>query len=327
MKKVLSMVLAALMLLSVVSFASADEPLKVAVCVSGSLGDQGFYDSAAAGLELLVADFGVVGTVIECKNDASLFESSLIDAAEENDIVVAVGWEFWDGLDAVAPEMPETKFIFVDNGLDYIDNVMAITYAENEGSFLVGYCAMMTSETKVVGFVGGEDSDTINNFLVGYRQGALLADPEGTVLDPIYTNTYDDPAAGKEAALALYSKGADVVFQCADKCGLGVFEAAAEQGKYAIGVDNDQKYLNPDVVICSMLKKVGDSIYTAIANYLENGEFLGGQVWNADLTTGLVSVGFGTEDMVQQISDDTKAEMALLAMAIVAGDIVVEATR
>lgn len=328
MKRFVAVLLSLLMVISFSLISFADEAsLKVTVCVSGSLGDQGFYDSAAAGLDKLINECGVEGSVIECKNDPSLYESSLIEAAEKSDIVVAVGWEFWDSLEADAPQLPDAKFIFVDNGMEGIENVFSITYAENEASFLAGYEAMKTSSSQTVGFVGGEDSETINNFRVGFEQGALYANPEGTVLDPIYTNTYDDPATGKEAALALYSKGADVVFQCADKCGLGVFEAAAEQGKYAIGVDNDQKYINPDVIICSMMKKVGDSIYVAINNYLTNGEFPGGTVWNADLSTDLVAIGYGDETMPQQISEETKAEAEALKAAIVAGEIVVDHTR
>lgn len=82
----------------------------------------------------------VEGTLIECKNDASMFTSNLISAAESNDVVVAVGWEFWDALAEYAPQLPDTKFIFIDNGLDGVgENLMSITYAQNEGSFLVGY--------------------------------------------------------------------------------------------------------------------------------------------------------------------------------------------
>ena len=172
MKKVLSLILCIMMVAALaVLGASAEgektDALKVGICVAGSLGDQGFYDSANDGLQKLAADYGVVGSVVECKNDASAYEPALVEAAEQNDVVVAVGWEFWDGLDVVAPEMPDTKFIFVDNGMTGHDNLLAITYKENQGSFLVGYIAMKLSKTGKVGVIGGEDSDTINNFVVG----------------------------------------------------------------------------------------------------------------------------------------------------------------
>lgn len=330
MKKIISMLLCLTLILSLCASCAAAEATqtRVALCVAETLGDLGFYDSANEGLGRLEQDFGVVGSVVECKSDASMYQVALVEAAEQSDIVVAVGWQFWDGLTAVAPEMPETKFIFVDNGLDGVgDNLLSIVYAENQGSFLAGYIAMKMSQNATVGVIGGENSDTINNFIVGYKQGALYANPEGKVLDPIYTDDYEAPDKGKEAALSLYGQGADVVYQVAGKTGLGVFEAAQEQGKYAIGVDSDQKYINPDVILCSMMKKVGDSVYTAIAQYLTDGTFAGGTIWEADMSTGLVGLGYGDDTMPQQVSDELKAEADALAQKIIAGEIVVDTTR
>jgi len=328
MKKIVSLLLCLVMVLSLGMSCASAEGVKVALCVAETLGDLGFYDSANEGLKRLEADYGVVGSVVECKSDASMYQVALVEAAETSDVVVAVGWQFWDGLCAVVPEMPETKFIFVDNGLDGLgDNLLSIVYAENQGSFLAGYIAMKLSENATVGVIGGENSDTINNFVVGYQQGALYANPEGKVLSPIYTDDYDSPDKGKEAALSLYSQGADVVYQVAGKTGLGVFEAAAEQGKYAIGVDSDQKYVNPDVIITSMMKKVGDSVYTVISQYITDGTFAGGTIWEADMTTGLVGLGYGDDTMTQQVSPELKAEVEELAQKIINGEIVVESTR
>ena len=118
-----------------------------------------------------------------------------------------------------------------------------------------------------------------------------------------------------------------MIFQVADKTGLGVFEAAQEKGFYAIGVDKDQKSENPDVVVCSMLKHVGESIYQAVAKYIDEGVFNGGEIWDADLSTGLVGVGYGDETMPQQVSDELKAEVAELAQKIIDGEIIVDTTR
>ncbi|MDD3213300.1 MAG: BMP family ABC transporter substrate-binding protein [Eubacteriales bacterium] len=333
MKKFLAVLLCFLMVASLTTVATAEgtdnaPALKVAVCISEALGDLGFNDSADQGLKDLEADYGVVGSIVECKSDASKYQSALVDAAEANDVVVAVGWQFWDALTAVVPEMPETLFIFVDNGLDGLgDNLLSIVYAENEGSFLAGYIAMKTSASQSIGFVGGEDSDTINNFFVGYKQGALYANPDGAVLDPVYAGDYDSPDVGKELATALYNNGADVVFAVAGKTGLGVFEAAKEQDKYAIGVDSDQKYIDPDHIICSMKKDIGGSVYDVVARYIVDGTFDGGTIWDADMTTGFVGIGYGDDTMTQQVSDELKAEVQTLSDKIIAGEIVVETTR
>lgn len=330
MKKLLALLLCAAMLLSLATVAAAEDDgsLKVAVCIAEALGDLGFNDSADAGLAQLEADYDVIGSIVECKSDASKFQTALVDAAETNDVVVAVGWQFWDVLTAVVPQMPDTLFIFVDNGLaDVGDNLLSITYAENEGSFLAGYIAMKTSESQTIGFVGGEDSDTINNFYVGYKQGALYANDKGMVLEPVYAGDYESPDKGKELAGTLYSGGADVVFAVAGKTGLGVFEAAQELDKYAIGVDSDQKYINPEHIICSMIKDIGGSIYDTVAQYIEDGVFSGGDILEADMTTGYVGVSYGDDTMPQQVSAELKAEVDSLTDKIIQGEIVVESTR
>ena len=295
--------------------------LKVAVVLAGATGDRSFYDSANEGLQALIAAGGVRGTLIECQNDASMFSTNLISAAENNDVVVAVGWEFWDVLEEAAPQLTKTKFIFVDNDLSGVgDNLVSVPYAQNEGSFLVGYIAGKLTTTNKIGAVGGEDSETINDFIVGYEAGAKYANPAGQVQTQ-YAGTYEDPARGKELALALYDAGCDIVFQVASRTGEGVFDAAAERGLYAIGVDSDQKYINPDVIICSMVKEVGLSIEKIVTDLMTDGTWRGGEIWKADMSTGLIDVGYGDDSMTQQVSDELKAEVEQIKAAIIAGEI------
>ena len=325
MKKLLAMVLACALFLGLIP-AMAEEVPSVAIVVAGTLGDRGFYDSSNAGRQALEADFGVRTTVVECKEDGSLYESSLINAAEEYDVVVPVGWQFWDYLEGVVADYPETKFIFIDNGLDGVgDNLMSIIYKQNEGSFLVGYLAGKMSKTGKIGAVGGADNVTINDFMVGYKAGAEYAGLSGENVMIQYAGDFEDPAKGKENALALYDKGCDIVFQVAGKTGMGVFEAAAEgEGRYAIGVDSDQKYINENIIICSMVKEVGKSIYSAIADYIKDeASFKGGQIWKADMASGFIGVGYGEEGAAQQVSDELKAEVNALAEKIISGEIVV----
>ena len=320
MKKLLSLMLAlALCLSAMIVPALAESDLAVAVVVAGTLGDRGFYDSSVEGLNQLVGDHGVASKVFECKEDASLYESSLYDAADTCNVVIAVGWQFWDYLATACAEYPEVKFIFIDNGLDGVgDNLMSIIYAQNEGSFLVGYIAAKLSKTGKIGVVGGEDAATINDFIVGYEAGAKYANPD-VVVERQYAQTYEDPAKGKECALALYDGGCDIVFAVAGKTGEGVFEAAAETGNYAIGVDSDQKYINPDVILCSMVKQVGKSIYDVVADL--DGKYQPGKIWTADMETGYIDVAYGTDDMTQQVSDELKAEVEALKAKIISGEI------
>ena len=305
--------------------AAASSDLTVALVVAGTFGDRSFYDSSKEGCDKLAAE-GVRIKTIECKNENHT--QQIYNAADAADVVVLVGWEFYD-VESVAPEYSDKRFIWIDNATSApVDNVLNITYAQNEGSFLAGYIAAKLSQSGTIGAVGGEDSGTINDFIVGYKQGALYANPDIDV-QVQYSNTYDDPAVGKECALTLNEKGADVVFQIASKCGDGVFEAAKEKGFYAIGVDSDQKYIDPEVIVCSMCKEVGDSIYDAVKQYLTKGDDCGlwGTTWVADMATGYVGIGYGEEGAVQQVPDDVKAEVEELVKKIVSGEIVVETTR
>ena len=331
MKKLFAFILCFAMLLSLAACggetAQSGERsgLTLALVVAGNFGDRSFYDSSNEGATRLEAE-GITVKRIECGNEKHT--EQIYNAADAADVVVLVGWEFYD-VEAVATEYPDTKFIWIDNATSApVTNVLNITYAQNEGSFLAGYIAAKLTESGVIGAMGGQDQDTINDFIVGYKQGALYANPDVKV-EVIYSNDYDDPAIGKECALTLNEKGADVIFQIASKCGDGVFEAAQEAGFYAIGVDSDQKHINPDVIVCSMVKQVGDSIYDAVMQYVVKGDDCGlfGTTWVADMATGYVGVAYGEEGAVQQVSDEIKAEVEDLVKKIVAGEIVVDTTR
>ncbi len=332
MKKFLALLLSLVMVLSLFAAcggegeASGDDSgLTMALVVAGNFGDRSFYDSSNAGATRLEAE-GVTVKRIECGNEKHT--EQIYNAADVADVVVLVGWEFYD-VEVVATEYPDTKFIWIDNATSApVANVLNITYAQNEGSFLAGYIAGKLTQSGVVGAVGGEDSATINDFIVGFKQGALYANPEVSV-EVNYANTYDDPAVGKECALALNEKGADVIFQLASKAGDGVFEAAQEADFYAIGVDSDQKYIADDVIICSMCKEVGASIYDAVMQYAVEGDDCGlfGTTWTADMETGYVGLAYGEEGSQQQVSDEIKAEVEDLKAKIIAGEIVVDTTR
>lgn len=332
MKKLTALILALALCLTLMAPALADQPAgpSVAIVVAGTLGDRSFYDSANEGRLRLENELGLKTTVIECRENGSQYENALVTAAEGYDVVVAVGWQFWDALagnettPGVPVDFPETKFMFIDNGLDGVgDNLMSVIYAQNQGSFLTGYIAGKMTATGKIGVVGGQNSDTINDFIVGYEEGAKYAKAD-IVVERKYTEDFEDPSKGKEAALAMYNAGCDIVFAVAGKTGEGVFEAAAETKNYAIGVDSDQKYINPDVILCSMVKDVGLSLYNTVADMDSN--FKGGQIWCADMATGYIGVAYGTEDMPQQVSDELKAEVDELAKKIVSGEIVVSST-
>jgi len=184
-------------------------------------------------------------------------------------------------------------------------NVYSVTYRQNEGSYLAGlYAGLMTQSSltgmnpdKIIGTVGGQDIPVINDFIVGYKQGAKDAgvDPDiGVIVQ--YAGSWNDPAKGKEIALAMYQQGADIVFQVAGGTGVGVFQAAEESGKYAIGVDSDQASIieatDPEqaqVILTSMQKNVDNSLYRAIEMHLA-GTLPYGSAENLGVAEGGVSL-------------------------------------
>lgn len=260
---------------------TAASDLKVAMVCSGSLGDTGIFDMGEDALEQAAADYGIEYKVLEGKNDPSLYYEMMNTAASQFDLVfVNPGYQFDSYLEEIATTYPDVLFVYADGVAPIsLDNVISVSYLENEGSYLAGVmAAMMTTRTdyaginedKVLGFVGAVDSTTINNFLTGFEQGVASVDPEITVL-PVYVGDYNDPATGKELALSLYDQGADIIYAAASNSGDGVSEAAVEEGKYVIGVDTDKSAQGPENVMGSMLKNVTASFYDVITARI-NGE-------------------------------------------------------
>jgi basic membrane protein A len=208
---------------------------------------------------------------------------------------------------------PDQKFgvpsdIFVDA---LPDNVQAFQVNVHEGSFLVGLVAGLMTQSKTVGAVVGGDSPGLNQFFWAYKQGVLEVCPDCNVLVSYLAFDFSNPTLGKETALAQYEQGADIIFQVAGRSGEGVLSAAAEQGKFAIGVDSNQDYIQPGSVIVSMLKKVDVSTFLLVKNTME-GNFKGGfqQISMAEGATGLSwdegSKDFeekGPADMVSKLPD------------------------
>jgi basic membrane protein A len=188
--------------------------------VNGSLGDLGFFDSANRGMLRLEEELGFDITVIETGSDETKWEPALVDAAEENvDYVIACSPSMIEPMERIAPDFPDMKFILIDNAVDYesydLSNVYCATFKQNEGSFLAGVAAAITAgEEGKLGFVGGMDIPPINDFLVGYIEGAVYANPDIKVI-ATYPGDYYDPAKGKEHAIVLINQGVNCIFTAA----------------------------------------------------------------------------------------------------------------
>lgn len=303
--------------------------LAVAVVAASAFGDMAFNDSAREGVEQLKADLGISTQYYEC--NYSNIKQTLMDAADSADVVVAVGWQCYE-ISEVAPEHPDVKFILVDNpaeGIQSIPNLLSITYAQNEGSFLAGYIAASMSKTGIISAAGAEDTPTVNDYIAGYRQGARHANPD-IEIKKVYAADFDAEDAGSRCVQKLAADGADIIYNIAGSTGSSIFEAARENSLYVIGTEADQKLAYPQfdgTILCSMKKNIGQSLYDVIWAYSEDGTWEGAKVMLSDMASGHISIAYGNEESLQQISDELKAEVEELAGQIISGDIKVKTTR
>lgn len=270
--------------------------VKVAMVLSGFLGDKSFNDSSYEGAQQAIKDFGIELKVLESGDPADWESNFVAMCSGEYDLVVAVSTQFQDIVEKHAPEFPEQKIALID-GVVKGDNVVSSTFAQNEGSFLAGAAAAMfttqtgiegVNEDKIIGWVGGMDIPVLHDFFVGYEQGAKYIDPDIQILQS-FAGTFNDPLKGKELTVAQYSQGADIVMNVASGTGTGVLEAAKEQGLYAIGVDLNQDADQPGHVLTSMLKRVDTGTYLVIQDVV-NGTFNGNYTYYLDINNGGVSL-------------------------------------
>lgn len=209
------------------------------------------------------ADMGVTVREFEPQNETQMEQGLRRLAQRGHSPIIAIGFTFGSAVEKVAKEYPDLQFAIIDMVVD-LPNVQSIVFAEHQGSFLVGALAAMKSETNKVGFIGGMDIPLIRKFACGYAQGAKYINSNVEVFENMTGTTpaaWGDPSKGAELAKAQFSKGADVIFAAAGGTGMGVYQAAKDEGKYAIGVDSNQNYLQPGTMLTSMLKRVGVAAY------------------------------------------------------------------
>lgn len=292
----------------------------------GGRGDQSFNDSAAAGLDQAVEEFGMESQESEASDGEaeSAREERLRTFADAGyDPIIAVGFAYAASIGKVAEEYPDVHFAIIDDSSVEADNVASLVFAEEQGSFLVGAAAALKTETDQIGFVGGVETPLIQKFEAGYVAGAEAVNPDITVDVTYLTQVPDfsgfaDPAKGKTAAAGMFDNGADIVYHAAGGSGGGVFEAASEAGNSAIGVDSDQfNTADPsvqDVIITSMLKNVNVAVYEYLAE-VNDGSFPSG-VTTYDLAVD--GVGYSTSG---GFIDDITGELDEFKQQIVDGEI------
>jgi basic membrane protein A and related proteins len=308
---------------------SAAKVIKVGMAYDvGGRGDQSFNDAAAKGLDKAKAELKAdtkEATAVNGEPESAREErlQQLIDAGYTN--VIAVGFAYAPAVKKVAAANPDVKFALIDSTDATGANIENLTFAEQEGSFLVGAAAALKSKTANIGFIGGVNVDLIKKFEAGYTMGAKAVNPAIKVQVKYLTQPPDfsgfgDPAKGKTAAEGMFQQGADVVYAAAGGSGSGMFTAAGAAGKMAIGVDSDQALTAPAAVkasiITSMIKGVDVATFDFIKSLTEGKFTAGNKIY--DLKAG--GVGYSTTGGQM---DDIKAKLDAYKQQIIDGKIVV----
>jgi len=285
---------------------------------------------------MAVRDYGARVHFIE-PGEGSDRESGLrLLAAEKMDLVIGVGFIFTDVLTGLAREYPNVNFAGVDFALSVDSlghvvppppNLAALKFREEQGSFLVGALAALVGGSKKVGFVGGMDIPLIHKFEAGYRAGVKYVCPDCEIIVQyagVTPEAFRNPGKGKELALSQYEQGVNIIFHASGSTGLGVFEAARQMNKLAIGVDADQYAEAPGHVLTSMVKGVDAVVFDQIGR-VKQRTFRGG-IFEYGLAENGVGYIYDTNNR-PLIPDSVRARLESLRADIISGKIPVPSTR
>ena len=312
---------------AMVATETADAAVKIGLIYDiRGRGDLSFNDAAYAGAKKASDAFNLKLTEVNPgqSTDTELAPRRL--AKLRYDIIIGVGFRFREPIQRVAGEFPNVKFALIDEVVEK-PNVASLTYRAQEGTFLAGVIAALKTETKKIGFIGGMKIPLLEAFEIGFDAGRQAANPDVQLLVDyvgVTPQAFDDPAKGKELAIAQYNKGADVIIAAAGASGLGVLEAAKSLKKWIIWVDSNGNHLAPGLVLTSVIKGVEISVYETIKSVHE-GTFTGGQ---KDYGLKEDGVEYTVDDDNRALlSDDILKQVEALKAKIIAGEIVVPYKR
>jgi basic membrane protein A len=223
---------------------------RVGLITPGSVADAAWNSGAYRGLQRIHDSLHLAVSHVEARTPAEQDEALRAYAVQGYDLVFANGFEFQGPAERVSAQYPKTVFIVI-SGQRVRGNVAPLIFRLEEASYLAGMIAGGLTKTNILGFVGGIELPPIKSAYLGWMNGARAVNPRIQGRE-IYLNTFDDPAAGREAALALIRAGADMFHHNADAAALGLFQASKEHpGVYVFGANADQSALAPDRVVGS----------------------------------------------------------------------------
>ena len=310
-----------------------NKKIKAVLIVRTALGDKSFYDSAWAGLQRAQQELNIDVNAIEIGGDQSKYKPTIIDASESDaDIIFVNSGALSEVAEEVVEQYPDKKYVFYDMQPTFenvYDNVVAISFKQNESSFVAGVVGALMSESKVMGFVGGIENTIINDFMVGYINGAKYADPNIKIHTALIGNM-TDTAKGKELALVQINNKADVIHGVAGAAGLGVLDAVKERGTWGLGVDSDQAMKLKDTapetserILTSALKQVDLGLFSILQEYYaKEGEIEWGTMKQMGIREEVAGIA-KNEYYMKNVPDEIKEVVEEVEKKIVTGEIFV----
>ena len=285
------------------------KPYVVLVTDIGQLNDHGFNQLAYTGLKRAQRELGIKGDVFQSPSSSDYIPNLTTAARKGADLVISVGFDQANSIAKVAKQFPNTDFAIIDVDWNTLPghpkNVLGLIFKEQEVGYLAGYLAGLVEKangkSNTIGSVGGQKQPPVDRYIAGYQAGAKAADPGIKLLNG-YSQEWVDQAKCKTIAQNQIASGADIVFQVAGGCGLGVLDAAKQDNVWGIGVDADQAYLGPQV-LTSAMKRVDTSVFATIHQVIA-GKFKGGtnavfSLNNQGVGLGKISAKVPHEDLVK----------------------------
>lgn len=291
---------------------AADDFRPVIIYEAEGDGDKAFIDMMKKGAQRARTEVGIDYQEARMEDGAERTEfiRSIADSGATH--IVAVGFQNVVPVLALAEKYPEVKFTVIDGIVPPLfPNVQSIVFRDQEGAFLVGMIAGFLSPTNKIGFIGGMDVPLINNFALGFFQGARYANPDIEMLRDTVGDTpaaWSNPERAKTLAKKQFNNGAGVIFAAAGGSSVGVLEAAEEMGRFAIGVDTNQNGLFPGTVLTSMVKRVDKAVYDTLTNGFsgrwEPGiKYLGIRENALDYAVDVNNKNLVTKDVIDKVED------------------------
>lgn len=310
---------------------------KVVFLVNGNLGDKGFYDSCAEGINRLGSDHGCEIKIIEMGRDETAYETYFRDVSEQDwDLIVACTWSVQEVFEEVAADYPDNEYLFIDGEVSS-ENMVGITFRSYETAFMAGCLAALQldsgsqkidPEKRIVGFVGSMDTAGINDFLVGYIEGVQYIDDSIKVISS-YVGSFEDVATCLEMTTQVYNQGAQIVYAPASQSIVGAVTAAKNCDKLFIGCDTDLYSMMVDTdpelvanVMSSSLKNMGDAIVLAALG-MWDGSITTGENYSMGLAEGAVGLA-DNANYQALVSEDIRAQLDEIASKVIAGEITVD---